>query len=129
MTDDSKQRKRRVCLFGLSADPPTGSGGHLGIVEHLASMEMFDQIRVLPVYSHMFAVSRIICRYKFEVSIFRVCSAHSSCLKHFILQSKRGKQAPFQSRIQMCQLLFKDIPNVIVSEAERICFEKVSDGL
>ena len=46
-----------------------------------------------------------------------------------LLQSKRGKQAPFQSRIQMCQLLFKDIPNVIVSEAERICFERVSDGL
>ncbi len=59
MTDDNKSRKRRVCLFGLSADPPTGSGGHLGIVAHLASMEMFDQVRVLPVYSHMFAVSRI----------------------------------------------------------------------
>lgn len=44
-------------------------------------------------------------------------------------QSKRGKQAPFQSRIQMCQLLFRDIPNVVVSEAERICFEKASDGL
>ena len=52
-----KQRKRRVCLFGLSADPPTGHGGHLGIVTHLASMQMFDQIRVMPVYSHMFAVS------------------------------------------------------------------------
>jgi len=98
MTDENKPRKRRVCLFGLSADPPTGSGGHLGIVAHLASMEMFDQVRILPVYQHMFA-------------------------------SKRGKQAPFQSRIQMCQLLFKDIPNVIVSEAERICFEKVSHGL
>ncbi len=58
-------------------------------------------------------------------------SSHSSCLNHIIIamQSKRGKQAPFQSRIEMCQLLFKDIPNVIVSEAERICFEKVSDGL
>jgi len=95
----SKPKKRtRVCLFGLSADPPTGNGGHLGIVTHLASMEMFDQIRVLPVYTHMFS-------------------------------SKRGKQAPFLSRIQMCQLLLKDIPNVLVSEAERICFEKASDGL
>jgi len=53
-----KPKKRtRVCLFGLSADPPTGNGGHLGIVTHLASMEMFDQIRVLPVYTHMFSVS------------------------------------------------------------------------
>ena len=61
MTDDkhhcSRRRKRRVCLFGLSADPPTGHGGHLGIVAHLASMEMFDEVRVIPVYRHMFAVS------------------------------------------------------------------------
>ena len=59
-----------------------------------------------------------------------MCVRHLThmCVK-LLLQSKRGKQAPFQSRIQMCQLLFKDIPNVIVSEAERICFERVSDGL
>jgi len=60
-----------------------------------------------------------------------VCVRHlnSHVFQITIVQSKRGKQAPFQSRIQMCQLLFKDIPNVIVSEAERICFERVSDGL
>jgi nicotinic acid mononucleotide adenylyltransferase len=50
------QTRKRVCLFGTSADPPTGHGGHLGIVTHLASMEEFDEVRVLPVYSHMFEV-------------------------------------------------------------------------
>jgi nicotinic acid mononucleotide adenylyltransferase len=51
-------RRKRVCLFGLSADPPTGHGGHLGIVTHLASMDdLFDQVRILPVYRHMFSVS------------------------------------------------------------------------
>jgi hypothetical protein len=60
----SRTIRKRTCLFGTSADPPTGTGGHLGIVTHLASMEsnnnsgdcLFDEVRVLPVYSHMFEV-------------------------------------------------------------------------
>eukprot|EP00584_Thalassiosira_punctigera_P009857 CAMPEP_0172532114 /NCGR_PEP_ID=MMETSP1067-20121228/5283_1 /TAXON_ID=265564 ORGANISM="Thalassiosira punctigera, Strain Tpunct2005C2" /NCGR_SAMPLE_ID=MMETSP1067 /ASSEMBLY_ACC=CAM_ASM_000444 /LENGTH=250 /DNA_ID=CAMNT_0013316585 /DNA_START=57 /DNA_END=809 /DNA_ORIENTATION=+ len=88
---------KRVCLFGTSADPPTGEGGHLGIARHLASMD-FDEVRILPVYRHMFG-------------------------------NKRGKQAPFQARVDMCRILFKEVPKVVVSEAERICFEKASEGL
>lgn len=53
----SAQVRKRVCLFGTSADPPTGHGGHLGIVKHLVSMKQFDEVRVLPVYRHMFQVS------------------------------------------------------------------------
>ncbi|KAL9182366.1 hypothetical protein ACHAXT_013018 [Thalassiosira profunda] len=90
-------RRRRVCLFGTSADPPTGEGGHLGIAAHLAAMD-FDEVRILPVYRHMFG-------------------------------NKRGKQAPFRVRVEMCQLLFRDVPKVVVSEAERICFERASEGL
>jgi hypothetical protein len=48
---------RRVCLFGLSADPPTGHGGHVGIVRALRTT--FDDIRVLPVYRHTFRVRRL----------------------------------------------------------------------
>lgn len=57
---------KRICLFGTSANPPTGSGGHAGIVQYLASMTseenhasslVFHEIRVLPVYKHMFHVS------------------------------------------------------------------------
>lgn len=59
----TKKRRRQVCLFGLSADPPTGEGGHLGIVTHLSStMDLFDEVRVLPVYRHMFSVSFIVCK-------------------------------------------------------------------
>ncbi|KAL7471564.1 hypothetical protein ACHAXS_011845 [Conticribra weissflogii] len=94
----SQLRKRRVCLFGTSADPPTGIGGHLGIAKYLASMEEFDEVRILPVYSHMFG-------------------------------NKRGKQAPFETRVEMCNLLIKDVPKVTVSEVERICFEKAAAGL
>ena len=57
----TKKRRRQVCLFGLSADPPTGEGGHLGIVTHLSStMDLFDEVRVLPVYRHMFSVSFLV---------------------------------------------------------------------
>mmetsp|Transcript_1925 Transcript_1925/g.4206 ORF Transcript_1925/g.4206 Transcript_1925/m.4206 type:complete len:267 (-) Transcript_1925:3-803(-) len=91
-------RKRRVCLFGTSADPPTGIGGHLGIAKYLASMDAFDEVRILPVYSHMFG-------------------------------NKRGKQAPFETRVEMCTLLIKNVPKVTVSEVERICFEKAAAGL
>ncbi|KAL7546917.1 hypothetical protein ACHAWF_010243 [Thalassiosira exigua] len=94
---ETRQQRKRVCLFGTSADPPTGEGGHLGIGRHLASMD-FDEVRVLPVYRHMFG-------------------------------NKRGKQAPFQTRVEMCRLLFKDVPKVCISEAERICFERASEGL
>lgn len=49
-------RRKQVCLFGLSGDPPTGDSGHVGIVKTLSSMDDFDQVRVLPVYSHTFSV-------------------------------------------------------------------------
>lgn len=62
----NQKRRKRVCLFGTSADPPTGKGGHLGIAQHLASSSSmvdddydydFDEVRILPVYQHMFGVS------------------------------------------------------------------------
>jgi hypothetical protein len=72
-----QRRRRRVCLFGTSANPPTGDLGHVGIVRALASLQQqkpseteevpataeaadrmtgFDEIRVVPVYSHPFSV-------------------------------------------------------------------------
>jgi hypothetical protein len=67
------RRCRNVCLFGTSADPPTGAGGHVGIVQALTLLRSpvaqqqdnddgvggfaFDEIRVLPVYRHTYAVS------------------------------------------------------------------------
>jgi nicotinic acid mononucleotide adenylyltransferase len=113
MSNRHQHRRRRVCLFGTSADPPTGMGGHLGIVKYLASSttttttsssssnddEMitldFDEIRVLPVYKHMF-------------------------------QNKRDRKdkAPFHQRMDMCKLCFEGVPNVVVSDAEKICYER-----
>ncbi len=56
---NSSQRRKQVCLFGTSADPPTGKGGHLGIAQHLASMDDLDEVRILPVYRHMLGVSLV----------------------------------------------------------------------
>uniref|UniRef100_A0A7S3Q9Q3 Nicotinamide-nucleotide adenylyltransferase n=1 Tax=Chaetoceros debilis TaxID=122233 RepID=A0A7S3Q9Q3_9STRA len=113
--------KRRVCLFGLSANPPTGEGGHVGIVRELSQMKMkmmknhndnddatatetdntnnveeerFHEIRILPVYSHMFNEKR-----------------------------GRGMQASYEARLEMCRLAFREIPKVIVSNDEEKCFE------
>ena len=44
-------------------------------------------------------------------------------------KGKRGRQAPFLSRVEMCRLLFRDVPGVVVSEAERTCFERAAEGL
>lgn len=45
-----------ICLFGLSGDPPTGCGGHVGIVNAVQQMNYFDEIWIIPVYRHMYAV-------------------------------------------------------------------------
>jgi nicotinic acid mononucleotide adenylyltransferase len=93
---------RKVCLFGTSANPPTGKGGHVGIVSSLSSLvadqgtsPRFDEVRVLPVYRHMF-------------------------------EEKRGNQVNFDDRIEMCRLAFGDIPNVVVSAQEREVFEVIA---
>lgn len=55
-----------VILFGLSANPPTGEGGHAGIVRWAAEPrplpafggEAADEVWVLPVYRHAFTDKR-----------------------------------------------------------------------
>nr|CCA26663.1 conserved hypothetical protein [Albugo laibachii Nc14] len=45
---------RRVLIYGLSANPPTGFEGHLGIIRHFQQRKSFDEIWILPVYRHMY---------------------------------------------------------------------------
>ncbi|MBI4306649.1 MAG: hypothetical protein HY678_10065 [Chloroflexi bacterium] len=44
--------KRFVVLFGTSANPPTGMGGHAGMVAWAAARDDVDEIWVVPVYRH-----------------------------------------------------------------------------
>lgn len=57
----------RVLLFGLSGDPPTGAGGHGGLVAAACRLRrpgpapagpLFDELWVLPVFRHPFAAKR-----------------------------------------------------------------------
>lgn len=75
--------ERRVLLFGLSADPPTGDEGHLGILRWAVTRESHpelggpvDAIWVLPVYRHVF--------------------------------DEKSGLAPFEDRVQMCRLAFEN---------------------
>jgi len=43
----------RILLFGLSANPPTGKTGHLGIVHYLSRLGKWDEVWVMPVYKHL----------------------------------------------------------------------------
>ena len=52
----TRMSQRKVAVFGLSADPPTGSSGHKAIVRELA--RKFDEVWVLPVHSHVFSGKR-----------------------------------------------------------------------
>lgn len=50
--------RSKVCLFGSSANPPTGEGGHVGIITAISKVAEFDEIRVIPVYRHTFNSKR-----------------------------------------------------------------------
>jgi nicotinic acid mononucleotide adenylyltransferase len=52
----------RVVLYGLSANPPTGDGGHGSIVQHLA--ELFDEVWILPVYRHVYSAKQNLAPYE-----------------------------------------------------------------
>ena len=62
-----------IALFGSSANPPTV--GHFRIVEYLHQNENFDEIWVMPVYTHIFKKTRkfesyddrlLMCKNSFE---------------------------------------------------------------
>lgn len=46
---------KRVALLGLSANPPSGLGGHQGIVRGLVGSDQFDEVWIMPVHRHMFS--------------------------------------------------------------------------
>jgi len=48
---------KKVLLFGTSCDPPTLKG-HSAIVNHLSDTRRFDEVRIMPVYRHMFEDKR-----------------------------------------------------------------------
>jgi nicotinic acid mononucleotide adenylyltransferase len=72
--------KGNVLIFGLSANPPTGLGGHAGIVRWAATrtqLEAFqgegvDQVWVLPVYRHAFSTKRDMPAFEHRLAMARI---------------------------------------------------------
>ena len=123
--------KRRVCLFGLSADPPTGNAGHVGIARKLASLPAFDEIRVLPVYRHTYAV----CTSRVELcSCCCCCCVLSNILCLFLtlfsfVQSKRMRLATYEDRMAMCRLAFEGLPHTTVTNDEYLSWCRKVEGM
>ena len=90
---------KKVLLFGLSGNPPTGDGGHRGIARHFAALAGvradFEQVWVMPVFQHAFAAKRNL--------------------------------VAFDKRLEMARLNFGDLPNVKVVSLEREVFEDKSE--
>ncbi|KAG7352461.1 acetyltransferase GNAT domain containing protein [Nitzschia inconspicua] len=103
LSNGSKRGPKRICLFGTSANPPTGSGGHVGVVQGLLDLTkednytlLFDEVHVLPVYYHTFA-------------------------------NKRQLLAPYGHRVAMCELAFAGLSSknrVVISRAEERSFHR-----
>ncbi|KAL7694624.1 putative nicotinate/nicotinamide nucleotide adenylyltransferase [Plasmopara halstedii] len=59
-----------VLLFGLSANPPTGQRGHMGIVQHCRNL--YDEIWLMPVYQHIYSSKRQLAPFEHRVEMCRL---------------------------------------------------------
>ncbi|RLN88406.1 hypothetical protein BBJ28_00004303 [Nothophytophthora sp. Chile5] len=64
---------REVLLFGLSANPPTGRAGHMGVVAHCRPL--FDEVWLLPVYQHIYSSKRQLAPFHHRVEMCRLAIA------------------------------------------------------
>lgn len=80
MATTSATDARRVLLFGLSANPPTGAQGHMGILAHCCRLPArdgsdttaFDEVWLLPVYQHIYASKRRLAPFRDRLAMLRL---------------------------------------------------------
>lgn len=78
ITSVEELQGRKVALYGLSANPPTGHSGHLGVVEYLVETGLFDEVWILPVYQHMFSTKRAMESFHHRVAMCNLCMPGAS---------------------------------------------------
>uniref|UniRef100_A0AAV1TMP9 Cytidyltransferase-like domain-containing protein n=1 Tax=Peronospora matthiolae TaxID=2874970 RepID=A0AAV1TMP9_9STRA len=66
----SVHRTREVLLFGLSANPPTGTTGHMGVVKHCRAF--YDEIWLVPVFQHVYSTKRELAPFEHRVEMCRL---------------------------------------------------------
>ncbi len=87
---------RRIALFGLSANPPTGECGHVGIVRALVKSGRFDEIWILPVYQHMYSSKRNLVAYDQRLQMCRVAfvpESSPSCVVKVLMTEREAFEA------------------------------------
>ena len=67
-----KNKKKRVLLFGLSGNPPTGESGHRGIIQEIEQLNIFDEIWILPVYQHTFNSKKNLLPFETRMELCRL---------------------------------------------------------
>lgn len=69
----------RIALFGISANPPTGLHGHQGMVRRLCQTEMFDEVWIIPVYTHIYPEKRrLLSDFECRMDMCRLCFEEES---------------------------------------------------
>lgn len=96
MQQQARHKAKTVCLFGLSADPPTGDQGHIGIVRALQEKKAWESIWVLPVYRHTYKVCGR-------------CNAGFSISHQLMMKEKQDRLVSFEHRLRMCKLAFEPL--------------------
>ncbi|CAM9143799.1 unnamed protein product, partial [Heterosigma akashiwo] len=73
---------KRILLFGLSGNPPTGKGGHLSLVSYFVQNSTkknksegcrWDEVWVMPVYSHMYSSKKNMLAFEHRLEMCRLC--------------------------------------------------------
>lgn len=68
----------KVAIFGISANPPTGNNGHLGVVKYLLQSHIFREIWVLPVYEHIYSEKSSLAPFDDRLEMCRLSMESSS---------------------------------------------------
>ena len=63
---------KKILLMGLSANPPTGDGGHRGICRYFVDTNMFSEIWLLPTYIHSYAEKGNALEYHHRVNLCKL---------------------------------------------------------
>ena len=105
---------QRVCIFGLSANPPTGTYGHQGIVSKLCDTNEYDEIWIMPVFLHAFAHKRNLApfddrcemsRLAFEKLSTDACGVRVKTTERTVYNLSAGPDAPEPSTAEVLSYL------------------------
>jgi nicotinic acid mononucleotide adenylyltransferase len=115
---------KRVAIFGLSANPPTGDGGHRGVVRYLVETGHFDRILIMPVYQHIFTAKKAMlpfdirsdmCRLNFENLSVPECDVRVTAVEKVFYEIELARLAggtPTIGSIDILQYLGRENPGV-----------------